>query len=98
MTFGIKHLLIPFPILGTSIRPSLTLRGFPIPPDSWNYKAAKGGLYHAKEGRIDEGNPSAVGEVSVEAGKRLGGCGLGGVKRSERKSPARLPGFLPKAR
>ena len=44
-------------MLGMTVRSSLTLRGFPILPDSWNYKAAKGGLYHAKEGRIDEGNP-----------------------------------------
>jgi hypothetical protein len=57
MTFGIIHLLIPFPMLGMTVRSFLTLRGFPILPDFWNYKAAKGGLYHATEGRIDEGNP-----------------------------------------
>jgi hypothetical protein len=42
MIFGIKHLLFPFSMLGMAVRSSLTLRGFPILPDSRNYEAAKG--------------------------------------------------------
>jgi hypothetical protein len=43
MTFGIGHLLFPFLIPGITVRPSPTLRGFPISAVSRNHETAKGG-------------------------------------------------------
>jgi len=41
MTFGIKHLLLPFSIQEMIIGSSPTLQGFPILPDSRNHEAAR---------------------------------------------------------